>query len=770
MVVSLKRVLFILLSLIGSAAFGQEQPIGYWESHLPYTTGVDFGTDGRSLFVATKQTFFTLAPDHVTFNTFSKVNGMSSIGMQAMGYDEQENTTVLAYTDGNIDLYKDEYFYNIPDYKIKTIAGDKTIYSVYCNDGKGYLCTGQGVVVINLHEQAISEYYQFYLNGQLMPITKMIADDTFLYVKSSNGIYRADKNNPQLQNYTSWTHFDSTHAVTNMTLFDGKLFMADPLRVYSVHNGIFDTVYTSTDTMVSLNAGAYHLLICTYKPATGVSVARMYDKSFNLKKWCRFFDVALTATELKDSTFWCELTSTGLVDILDTNNYFAIFPNGPADALSYDIYAYGDDLYVAHGGYTEKFEANGNRNGFSKYNNGKWKYFKQDIRYPYMPFGDTLYDFVSIHRDEATGTVYAGSYDGGLFELHSDESFTIYKQNVFDLSKDFSGAGYYHVMSTALDSKKNLWVSSFSGDHELYVKDKTTGAWSSFINPYQPYTGQIAIDDADNVWYVCSRKGSSGGGIGGLNINGTPTNPNDDATTYLNTGVGTGNLPSAHVYCLAHDKNDNIWIGTSDGIGILYNASSCFSQKCDAEIPVVQYDRYAGYLFKGENVRTIAIDGANRKWIGTDNGVWLLSPDAGNSKIIYRFTAENSPLPSNHILKITVEPKSGTVYIGTDAGLVSYKSTSTEGGSTNSDVMVYPNPVQSDFRGTIAIKGLVSNADVRITDLAGHLVYKTTALGGQAVWNGLDYKGHKPQSGVYLIFATNADGSQGYAGKVVFQN
>jgi hypothetical protein len=82
--------------------------------------------------------------------------------------------------------------------------------------------------------------------------------------------------------------------------------------------------------------------------------------------------------------------------------------------------------------------------------------------------------------------------------------------------------------------------------------------------------------------------------------------------------------------------------------------------------------------------------------------------------------------------------------------------------------VTYPNPVPSGYSGTIAIRGLIEDADIRITDISGQLVYRTKALGGQAIWNGKDYTGRRPQSGVYLIFVTNRDGSQSGVGKMVF--
>jgi ligand-binding sensor domain-containing protein len=269
------------------------------------------------------------------------------------------------------------------------------------------------------------------------------------------------------------------------------------------------------------------------------------------------------------------------------------------------------------------------------------------------------------------------------------------------------------------------------------------------------------IDDYNQKWYLVP-----GLGVTVYNDNSTPSNTADDMYYIYGTGVGHGNLPGPTPYCLTKDKNGSIWVGTNNGIGIINCPEQATQGTCDAELRIVQYDQYAGYLFQNENVYSIAVDGANRKWVGTANGVWLLSSDA--SKILLRFTVDNSPLPSNVIQKISIDPVTGDVYIGTDQGLVSYKSTATEGITANQNVTVYPNPVTSGYKGTIAINGLVNNADVRITDMSGQLVYRTTALGGQAIWNGTDYTGHRPQSGVYLVFITNKDGSQSYVAKMVF--
>ena len=252
-----------------------------------------------------------------------------------------------------------------------------------------------------------------------------------------------------------------------------------------------------------------------------------------------------------------------------------------------------------------------------------------------------------------------------------------------------------------------------------------------------------------------------------LNDNQTIDNKNDDVSRLLTTGAGNGNLPNNEVLSLAKDRNGKIWIGTTDGIGIVNCPESVLTNEgCDAELKIVKYDLNAGLLFQRESVNAMAVDGANNKWIGTNNGVWLITDDA--EKILHRFTKDNSPLPSNEINSIVIQPYSGEVFIATSAGLVSYRGEATEPNNTNNDLFIFPNPVPSGYSGSIAIKGLVENADVRITDAAGQLVYRTKAQGGQAVWNGLNYLGKRPRSGVMYVFVTNIDGTESRSGKFIF--
>jgi hypothetical protein len=225
-------------------------------------------------------------------------------------------------------------------------------------------------------------------------------------------------------------------------------------------------------------------------------------------------------------------------------------------------------------------------------------------------------------------------------------------------------------------------------------------------------------------------------------------------------------LPSNDVQCLTKDKSGFIWVGTSDGIAVIQCPQDAFTSPCEAVLPVIKNGAFANYLFKGQEVRSIAVDGADRKWAATTSGVWLISKDG--DKVISNFTEQNSPLLSNDVKRITIDGSTGEVFIGTAKGLISFRGSASEYEETKNDVLVYPNPVPPAFNGMIGIKGLPENAIVKITETSGRLVYQTHSLGGQAVWNGRDYKGAKASTGVYLVLAVDESKGEKVVAKIVF--
>jgi ligand-binding sensor domain-containing protein len=372
-------------------------------------------------------------------------------------------------------------------------------------------------------------------------------------------------------------------------------------------------------------------------------------------------------------------------------------------------------------------------------------------------------DLITVQVDPRDESVWAGSFGGGLVHLKTDESIEIFKQNS-GIKPHPGDPTSYRVAGLKFDFENNLWISNFGAPQPLVVR-KADGSWKNFSVPYTLFenaTAQIVTDESNQLWIISPL----GNGLICFNHGNTLDNLSDDRWRLYRAGAGNGNLPSNDVNCIAKDKSNFIWVGTTDGIGVIQCAESVFGPGCEAVLPIVQQDNFAGYLFKGENVQSIAVDGADRKWVATRNGVWLISADA--EKTIYHFTEDNSPLLSNDVKKIAIDSRSGVVYFATLKGICSFRSTATEATPTNSNVLVFPNPVPPGYGGMIGIRGLAENSIVKITELDGRLVFQTKALGGQAVWDGRDYKGRKISSGIYLVLVSNDGKTEKTATKIIF--
>ncbi len=754
-----KRLCFLILALTLHAAAGNAQNagVGYWTSHLPYNSATGVATNGNTIYAICKQAFFTCS---VGGNEppvpFSKIDGMSDIGMQYVAYDEVSQCLILVYSNGNIDLYKNNTFYNIPDLKLKNVPQPKTVYQVYTENGFAYLSTALGLLVLDLENNRIAQNYKYSIGNEQLTIKGFAGAGNQFYMIMATGLYTSDKHNPDIGNLDTWTRIDSTDTFAHIVNVQDRIFLGTNKKVYTITANAVQKVYTADSFIYHMDAGNNQLLIGTADQQGGL--LKIMDMNYTVTDSFHCGDNSVQAVQPADGSIWVATPNGGLKKRAGADQVTPIFPDGPSSPYAFDLYAYDKNLYIAHGGYNTTYFANFSLNGISNYRDGKWTYYKHGV---FTPF-DYLKDFVAVARNEKTGMLYAGSYVNGLYMIDKDGVATAADQSVFDGSYAY-GADAHDIISLALDKDDNLWVSLMFAKRQLYLKTPDN-KWYAYVVPNISLGGAIVTDDSGLVWMASS----SGEGLSGYSTNNTPADVSDDKVYHFVTGKGKGNLPSNKVNCLAKDHNNQIWAGTNNGIAIIKSCTTngTSAPTCDAELPYVNYATFSGNLFAGSDVKTIAVDAIDRKWVGTADGAWLLSPDA--QQVIEHFTTDNSPLPSNFIQKIAVDNATGDVYIGTDNGLASYHGTATEGSTDNQQVTIFPNPVPPGYTGIIAIKGLVTNADVRIADINGQLVYKTTAIGGQAIWNGKDYTGHRPQTGIYTVFVSSKDGRHTYTGKIAF--
>jgi len=441
--------------------------------------------------------------------------------------------------------------------------------------------------------------------------------------------------------------------------------------------------------------------------------------------------------------------------------------NSPFSHKASDIDVDGGDIYVASGGVTENFGTLADREGVYILSDNEWTNVNESS---YSPFRDNeLVNFYQVLNHPRLEKYFIGTYWGGLAEIDKETNeLTVYTKENSSLQGTIGDEARERIAGLAFDREENLWVTNIGAPEPLSVLT-TEGLWHSFdINLNDKGLTDINIDENGYKWIVIF---GNQGGVVIYSEEGTIADPTDDKQIFLNQA--NSELTTNNVNAIITDLDGSVWVGTAKGPVIFDCGDEIFDGECVGRRIQVEQDSIGANLLADVEIRTIEIDGANRKWFGSRNGIFVQSSDGITEEL--RFTVDNSPLFDDNIIDLKYDGGSGLMYIATDKGLQAYRTSTTEGARrhTDSNIYAYPNPVRPEYNGPIAIKGLVRDANVKITDVNGRLVYETEALGGQAIWDGRDLDGNKAATGVYLVFSTNDssfDNPDGAVTKILFVN
>lgn len=738
-------------------------PVGQWREHLNYQHAIQV-VKGDLLYCATTTNLFSVDGGN-NIERYSKVTGLNDIGVQCIGWDGTTQQLVVVYTNSNMDILKNTIVKNIGDIKRSSIAGNKTIYNIYCKDGLAYLCSGLGVIVVNLSKYEIKDTWLIGNNGGQIKVNGFTSDGLQFYIATEEGIKSISVNSPGISNYANWKNLSGSNGISNGAVknivFTNNGIVAEKNDSLFILNGSnWSLLYTDASwPIVNTSASENKLLVCQRTAGGNARVIMLNATGSIERKISQSGVISLPRSAIVDNgVIWTADQFGGLSKF--TAGFESYIPNGPPGTADGEMIIKNNTVYAAAGSVNNAWNYQYNRNGIFDFKQDTWNY----KGYYNQPALDSVLDFITLAADPVNASIWAGSFGGGLVNFIDGSQPKIFKKGNSSLQAAIGDPGSYRISGLAFDLNNNLWVSNYGAPQDLHVR-RPDETWKAFTIPFthlENAVSQVLVDDNNQLWIVSPKDN----GLFCFNYGQSIDNLADDRWKFYRQGSGNGNLPSNTVLCVLKDKNGFIWVGTDKGIGIIQCAGNVFgSQSCDAVLPVVQQDRFAGLLFKDETVQCMAVDGANRKWIGTRNGVWLISPDGNN--IIYRFTEENSPLLSNDVKRIAVDPLTGEIFMATFNGICSFRSTATDGNKTNEHILVFPNPVPPGYNGTIAIRGLVENALVKITELNGRLVYQTRALGGQAVWDGHNYRGDKIASGIYLIIVRDDNGTEKIVTKVV---
>ncbi|HEY4207348.1 MAG TPA: two-component regulator propeller domain-containing protein [Puia sp.] len=756
--------------LLGCAACqGQTPAIGAWQDHLPYHQAIALAGAGAKIYCATPYSIFWVDNSDNSIHRMSKTNGLSETGIRAICYDPRQEKLTIAYTNSNVDILSGGRVFNIPDIRRTSLAGDKAINQALVYNGNVYLSTNLGIIVLDEDKYEVKDSYV--ITADTIPVESLATDGKNFYAATAQGVMKASASSMDLADYHNWTAMqDDGGAYRQLVALNGKVLglRGDTVYVLGDQGGSF--FYTGDGHINGLSVAEERLLVCEQRSDSGrVTILAGSGQVERVLQAAGALESPRQAV-LVQGEAWVADSLAGLSAWgVSGNEALAYIPNSPFGLATGPMTIYPDPggeagapgvLWATSGGADTNWVTLHNHDGLFRLDGNGWTNYNSHS----YPFLQGISDVDAVGFNARDTSVWAGTFGKGLLEIQPGDRFTVYASgSAVGAAEDDPSA--YRVSGIAFDKDGNGWMANYGAAHDLLLR-RADGQWFSFAIPF-PHPGnavsQVLVDDYNQVWMVSPK----GNGVFCYSPGAVLENVSDDRWKYFIVGAGNGNLPDNHVYCLAKDKSGFIWIGTGNGIGLVQCTQQVFGAGgCEAVWPIVQFDAFAGYLFGGQAVQAIAVDGADRKWVGTRNGVWLISPDA--QQIVYHFTADSTPLLSNDVRNIAIDAQTGEVFFATAAGLCSFRSTATEGGEHNSQVLVFPNPVPPGYTGTIAIRGLVDGAIVKVTEASGRLVYQTNALGGQAIWDGKDYRGRKAATGVYLVLVSDVNRHETMATKIVF--
>lgn len=763
--------ILLMLSLLSCTVTAKAQlAVGKWRDHFSYYRLYKVCDAGDRIYCSAAGGLFYYDLDDYTVNRMNKTTILNDVGVSVFNYDPTTGNLVVAYNNANVDIVKNDIVVNIGDIKRANIGGNKSINNIAFYNHRAYLACGFGIVVVDLVRHEIMETFYLGQDGTYLNINDIAFTDSLIVAATDDGLLTADKDGRNLNLVSNWSR-------DTLSLLSGQKIMT--LATDNQGSILALACSAASDTTLYREVGALAFVPVTsgnirnVKFCNGKTVLckshdiELYDQQGTLVKrigdvdWMEMNpnDALLTA----DGRLWIahDWASMAVVDADNPQKVTILAPSGPTDDNVYGLVAFDSTLYVCPGGHRTTYAGVYNPSNVYFLKGSEWRALSD----PDHIMAGT-YDVLQVAvNPKKKGSMLAASWGSGILEIENNRVVNLYNSATTDGALTLFTQGDFSSLFTggiAFDKNGNAWITNSLVSSDLAVR-YSNGQWDNFntANMVSRDIDQIIWDSINDLKIFWGRE------------NKVFVHDGKSQMAYIDPNNGA-RLQTSSVSSVVQDHNGNLWLGTNKGIKVIYDLNRVFQNGGAGEASPVTCNNIlynengiTEYLMAYESVTCMAVDGANRKWVGTSTGgLYLIS--ANGQQQIAHFTTANSPLFSDKILTLAVMPWSGELFIGTDKGLQSYRTTATYAFSEPLDnIHAFPNPVRPDFDGLIAIKGFTRNAIVHITDAAGNTVYSTRADGGQAVWNGCTHDGKKVASGVYYVFASAEDGTMRSATKVM---
>ena len=756
--IRLSLICFFIIHYLSAQVFMEN---GEWRTHFSYNSTDFVEVTPSTVYALSGGNLYSLSKSEEEIITYSKVTGLSDNGIAKIKYIPSKSLLMIAYENGNIDFLgqTDGEVANIKDILNKNIVAEKRVNQALWFENSLFLSMPFGIVKVNVDKVEVSDtYYMLDSLNQYMSILSLSVIGEQFFAVSEKDVFTAPTNGVNLANFQNWSRLGNTPAGDNMYAVSSgdKLYLLK--KDSTLHIFQNSTWYPNVDkgvTSIALYDGKV-----SFTKENSVVVD---DKNIQMP-----IKPQMAIADSKFGCVWVACYEYGVyaISLNDNLSSKAYKPLGPAVSEMWRMrWAGGRMFAVAGGRWAVPFDIKGRVMIFDGFH---WKEITQEEFSAAVPY-PAAHDFVDIAIDPNDNShFWVGTSGSGILECRDDKP-------IFDFDWADGKDIYNQVENAVFDHNGSLWIANPKANYYIKRIDYQNGSYSVVpilnTNPSGIYaTAEFLIDYKDSRYkYLVMARGNTKVVV--LDDNNTPETSDDNSRIFSDFIDQDGKVFVAENFlCAEQDRQTGaLWIGTNAGPIVLPNPKRVFDSdyRCQ-RIKISRNDgtSYADYLLESEVINSIAIDGNNRKWIGTESsGVYLLNEDG--TEEIYHFTQDNSPLLSNFIRNISINHHTGEVFFATNKGLISFQGEATEASDSYAGAHAFPNPVRPDYSGDITIKGLVENSIVKILDTRGGLVYETKVLGGSAVWSGRLSSGKRVASGVYNAVCITADKSQSTVIKIL---
>jgi hypothetical protein len=741
-----------------------------WEDFYSYNNVKKFEKAGAIIVALTDNAVFTFNTQNGDLKKISSVNGLSGETTSSLLYNQNSEKIIIGYETGLIEIVdKNNNITIAKDIELFNYSGNKRINNIIEHNNKLYIATSFAIVVYDLQNLRFGDTYFIGNQSTEIEINDIKIFENYIYAATVNGIYKAEISNTNLIDSQQWTPYFSGN-FSNLEVFNNEIYASRLRSLYTITNNQLVLKKNYPQNILSLKASNAHLTIGMQRrlfvnDQTGTEIFSYTTNSAD----SYYFD--LNTAYFEEDKIYIGTKEYGILTSLfnTPSDFTEIHPEGPVSNLPFSIAAINNSLWVVYGGYNTAYGPLNRARGFSRFNGANW------INTPYnsnFPVRDLVHITGDFNNPEK---VFISSWGGGMLVVENDEIITHWNHLNSGLEKLVDPNPNYiniRINGSAFDSQGNLWIANAWVDKRV-KKYSADGTWSGFdmssvmTNPALGLN-ELTVDKTSTIWIGSRRNGV------------LVFNENGNKKRALTTEATNGSLPDLNARTVKADANNRIWIGTQKGLVVLNNASNVFNQAIiDAQPIIILDDGIPKKLLGEEIVNAIEIDGANNKWFGTEFG-GVTHTNANGTLVLNQFNKNNSPLPSNTILKIAIDNNSGKVYFATNKGIVAYKSSVAAYGDTLPEVYAYPNPSTKNNE-FITIDGrygehLPYGTNVKILDTAGNLVYETNVkegqqlYGGKVIWNKTNLAGTKVASGIYIVLLTANNNTETAVAKIAIVN